>query len=40
MPHCLFYADDGVLLANDLRTIQALADILTQWSTEAKIKST
>jgi hypothetical protein len=38
IPQSLFYADDGVLLANDLRTIQALANILTHWSTKAKIK--
>jgi hypothetical protein len=36
-PRSLFYADDGVLLANDLATIQHLADILTRWSAEAKI---
>jgi hypothetical protein len=37
IPRALFYADDGVLLANDLSTIQRLADILTHWSAEAKI---
>ena len=38
IPQGLLYADDGVLLANDLSNIQALTEILTQWSAGAKIK--
>jgi hypothetical protein len=34
---CLFYADDGVLLARDLNSLHSLTDILTEWSTRANI---
>lgn len=34
---CLFYADDGVLLARDLEILRSLTDILTEWSTRADI---
>ena len=37
IPHSLFYADDSVLLAQDLPSLQALADLLTDWSDEAGI---
>src|ERR1700712_1808277 len=37
IPQCLFYADDGVLLARDLDSLRSLADILTEWSTRAHI---
>ena len=37
VPRCLFYADDGVLLARDPVTLQTLADILARWSAEASI---
>ncbi|GAB7336923.1 hypothetical protein MBLNU13_g01490t1 [Cladosporium sp. NU13] len=37
IPRCLFYADDGVLLARDLDDLRSLADILTEWSTRAGI---
>lgn len=37
VPRCLFYADDGVLLARDLDNLRSLADILTEWSTRAGI---
>jgi hypothetical protein len=37
IPHCLFYADDGVLLARDLDSLRSLTDILTEWSTRANI---
>lgn len=34
LPHCLFYADDGILLALDHAHMQSLLNILFQWSTE------
>ena len=37
IPQCLFYADDGVLLARDLDILCSLADILTEWSNRAGI---
>ena len=37
IPHSLFYADDGVLLAQDLPSLHRLADLLTAWSAEAGI---
>jgi hypothetical protein len=37
IPQCLFYADDGVLLARDLDNLRSLADVLTDWSTRASI---
>ena len=37
IPQSLFYADDGVLLARDLPSLHSLADVLTDWSTEAGI---
>lgn len=37
IPRSLFYADDGVLLAQDLPSLRSLADLLTEWSAEAGI---
>lgn len=37
IPRSLFYADDGVLLAQDLPSLRCLADLLTEWSAEAGI---
>lgn len=37
IPQSLFYADDGVLLAQDLSSLRRLADLLTEWSAEAGI---
>lgn len=37
IPHSIFYADDGVLFANEVSTIQTLVDILAQWNSDAKI---
>lgn len=37
IPQSLFYADDGVLLAQDLPSLRRLADLLTEWSAEAGI---
>ncbi|KAI6788852.1 hypothetical protein KC343_g2541 [Hortaea werneckii] len=37
IPQSLFYADDGVLLAQDLPSLRSLADALTDWSAEAGI---
>ena len=37
IPQCLFYADDGVLLARGLDSLRSLIDILTEWSTRAHI---
>ena len=37
IPHCLFYADDGVLLARDLPSLRFLVGILADWSAEAGI---
>jgi len=37
IPCGLFYADDGVLLAQDLPSLRHLADLLTWWSAEASI---
>ena len=37
IPHSLFYADDGVLIAQNLSSLRRLADLLTQWSAEAGI---
>lgn len=37
IPQSLFYADDGVLLAQDLPSLRSLADVLTDWSPGAGI---
>jgi hypothetical protein len=37
IPRCLFYADDGVLLARNLDSLRSLTKILTEWSTRAHI---
>ena len=37
IPPSLFYADDGVLLAQDLPSLRRLADLLTRWSAETGI---